>query len=75
MNLILLQAEKWLNELGITTVQTTTNTLAVNRQEMILVAGDAQQILTELKTVVGPRIFWDSEGTYNNMDCMFLGAF
>lgn len=75
MNLILLQAEKWLNELGITTAQTTANTLAVNKEEMLVVAGDTQQILTELKTVVGPRIFWDSEGEYNGMKCLFLGAF
>lgn len=76
MNLTLIQAEKWLNELGIATAHTPMNTLAVNRRQMWDIAGDNDYVLSELKTAINcKRLFWESEGVNEGMECMFLGVF
>ena len=58
-NMLLIRAEKWLNELGIKT-ERDSNMLKVNRTDIMNVIAEADsEILGELKKAVGsPRLCW-----------------
>ncbi len=76
-NLYLTQAEKWLNELGITT-EIRRDCLAVNRNDVAHVLGgndadNAVALMAELKSVVSPKLFWG--GAAHNNDWFFLESF
>jgi hypothetical protein len=56
-NMTLNQAEKWLNELGITT-QTRQTCLCVNRADIKTLGESESEILKALKQDVSTKLFW-----------------
>ena len=59
-NMLLERAEKWLNELGILTMQTGT-AIGVSRDSIENFPTDADSLLGELKKEFGPRLCWGAK--------------